>query len=92
MRKADVFPQRRPDRKNFTSQTAGNRLGRPVEIVVHWKQSIGFELSKNTAQLLLQPVDGVEEIPAIHVEVAAAQLPIGAEEKVISEDAIFYLG
>jgi hypothetical protein len=63
-----------------------------VEIVVHWKQSIGFELSKNTAQLLLQPVDGVEEIPAIHVEVAAAQLPIGAEEKVISEDAIFYLG
>jgi len=92
VRKADVFPQRRPDRKNFTGQATGNRLSRPVEIVVNREQSIGFELSKNTPQSLLKPVDGVEEVPAIQVESATAQLPIGAEEKVIPEDAIFYLG
>jgi hypothetical protein len=72
VRKADVFPQRRPDRKNFSGQTAGNGLGRPVEIVVHWKQSIRFEFTENTSQSLLKPIDGVEEIAAIHVESAAA--------------------
>ena len=71
VRKADVFPQRRPDRKNF-SQTAGNGFSRPVEIVVHWKQSIRFELTENTSQSLLKSIDGVEEIAAIHVESAAA--------------------
>ncbi len=62
-----------------------------MEIVVHWKQPIRFELTENTSQFLLKPIDGVEEIPPIHVEFAAAQLPIGAEEKVISEDTILYL-
>jgi hypothetical protein len=88
MRKADVFPQRRPDRQDFSGQAAGNRLGRSVEIVVYWEQSIGFEFAKNTSQFLLDSIYGVKEVPAIHVEFPAAQLPIGAEEKVIPEDTI----
>src|SRR5271155_3335387 len=77
VRKTDVFPQRRPDRKNFTSQAAGDRFSGSVEIIIHWKQPIRFELAENTSQFLLKPIDGVEEIPAIQVEFAAAQLPIG---------------
>ena len=91
VRKTDVFQQWRPDRKNFTGQAASDRFSGSVEIIVHWKQPIRFELAENTSQFLLKPIDGVEEIPAIHVEFAAAQLPIGAEEKVVSEDTILYL-
>jgi len=92
MRKADIFPQGRPDRKDFSGQAASNRLGRPVEIVVNWKQSVGFEFPKNTSQFLLDSIYGVKEIPAIHVEFPAAQLPVGAEEKVIPEDTILFVG
>jgi hypothetical protein len=88
VRKADVFPQRRPDRKYFTGQTARNRFRGPVEIVVHWEQTIRFEFPENASQFLLKSINGVEEISAIQVEFAAAQLPIGAEEKVIPEDKI----
>jgi len=91
VRKADVFPQRRPDRKNFAGQATRDRLSRSVEIVVYWKQPIGFELTKNASQLLLKPIYRMEEIPTIHAERAAAQLPIGAEEKVIPEDTILDL-
>jgi len=90
VRKRNVFPQRRPDRKNLVGQTAGYRLGRSVEIVVHWKQSIGFELTKHPPQFLLDAIHGVKEISAIHVELPAAQLPIRAQEKVIPEDTIFH--
>ena len=90
VRKRNVFPQRRPDRQNFVGQTAGYGLGRSVEIVVHWKQSIGFEFTKHTPKFLLDPIHGVKEISAIHVELPAAQLPIRAQEKVIPEDTIFH--
>jgi len=89
VRKRNVFPQRRPDRQNFVGQTAGYGLGRSVEIVVHWKQSIGFELTKHTPQFLLYPIHRVKEISAIHIELPAAQLPIRAQQKVILEDTMF---
>jgi len=90
MRKVDVFPQRRPDRQNIIGQAAGYSLGRPVEIVIHREQSVGFELAKHPPQFLLDSIYGVKEIPAIHVEFPAAQLPIRAQEKVIPEDTIFH--
>jgi hypothetical protein len=89
VRKRNVFPQRRPDRKNLIGQTAGYGLSRSMEIVVHWKQSIGFELTKHPPQFLLDPIHGVKEISAIHTELPAAQLPIRAQQKVILEDTIF---
>ena len=91
VRKADVFPQRRPYRKNFTGQTARNRFRGPVEIVVHWEQTIGLEFPENASQFLLKSINGVEEVPTIHVEFVAAQLPVGAEENVIPEDKILDL-
>jgi hypothetical protein len=92
LRKPDVFPQGRADWQDVSGQAATNSLGRSVEIIVYRKQSIGFELTKNTPQLLLDSIYGVKEVPAIHIEFPAAQLPIGAQEKVIPEDAILSVG
>jgi hypothetical protein len=89
VRKRNVFPQRRPDWQNFRGQTAGYRLGRSVEVIVHWEQSIGFELTKHPPQFLLDPIHGMKEIPAIYIELHAAQLPIRSQQKVILEDTIF---
>ena len=89
VRKMDVFPQRRPDRQNLVGQAACNRLSRSMEIIIDWKQPIGLQLAENTSQLLLDPINRVKEIPAVHVEFPAAQLPIGAQEKVIPEHTIF---
>ena len=89
LRKPDVFPQGRADWQDVSGQAATNSLGRSVEIIVYRKQSIGFELTKNTPQLLLDSIYGVKEIAAIHIKFPAAQSPIRAQEKVISEDTIF---
>ena len=89
VRKVDIFPQRRPDRKNFIRQATGDVLGRSMEIVVNWEQSIGLELTKHPAQFLLNSIDRVKEVPSIHVKFPATQLPIRAQEKVIPEDTIF---
>src|SRR5437868_6709187 len=78
VRKRNDFPQRRPDWQNFVGQTAGYGLGRSVEIVIHWKQSIRFELAKHPPHFLLDPIHRVKEISAIHIELPAAQLPIRA--------------
>ena len=90
VRKRNVFPQRRPDWQTFVGQTAGYGLGRSVEIVIHWKQSIRFELTKHPPHFLLDPIHRVKEISAIHIELPAAQLPIRAQQKVTLEDTIFH--
>jgi hypothetical protein len=59
-----------------------------VEIVVHGEERIGFEFPKHAAQFLFDPVDGVEEIPAVHVKLRAAQFPVRSEQEVIVENAI----
>ena len=88
-RKVDIFPQRRPDRKNFICQATGDVLGGSMEIVVDGKQSVGLQFAKNPAQFLLNSIHRVKEIPSIHLEFPATQLPIRAQEKVIPEDTIF---
>ena len=91
VRKENAFPQRRPDWKNFICQATGYRLGRSVEIIVHREKAVGFELTKNSSQLLLDPIYGVKKIAAVHLESLATQFPVGAKEKVIPEDTIFEL-
>lgn len=88
MRKWGVLPQRRPNRQYFIGQATGNRFSGSVEIIVHWKQPIRFELTENASHFLLDSVYGVKEITAIHGKFPAAQLPIGAQEKVIPEYTI----
>lgn len=87
-REAEVRPQRRRNWLNFIDQTAADGLGGPMEVIIHWEQSIGLEFSKNTSQFLLDSIHGVEEISSIHIEFFAAELPIRTKEKVISENRI----
>jgi hypothetical protein len=89
VRKVNAFPQRRPDRKNFIGQAAGYSLGRTVEIIVHWKQTVGFELTKHPPQFLLNSIYRVKKVSAIHFKFLTTELPIRTEEKVIPEDTIF---
>ena len=91
VRKVNTFPQRRPDRKNFFRQTAGDILGWPVEIIIHRKKPVRFELAENAPQFLLDSIYAVEEISSVYLESFAAQFPIRAQEKVIPEDTVFEL-
>ena len=91
VRKVDAFAQRRPDRKNLFSQAAGYRLGRSMEIVVHGEKPVWFEFTEHSSQFLLDSIYSVKEVSAVHLEPFAAQLPVGAKEKVIPEDTIFEL-
>ena len=43
---------------------------------------VGLGLAEDPSKMLLDPVDGVEKVPAVHVKATAAQTPIGAKEKV----------
>jgi hypothetical protein len=45
---------------------------------------LGF--AESAAQLLLDAIDGVEEVSAVHVQAAAAQTPVGPQEEVKFED------
>ena len=85
------FPQRRPNGKDLFDQAAGYRLGRPMKIIIHGKKPVGLELPENPPQLLLDSVDGMEKISPVQVEFLAAQLPVGAKEKVIPEDPMLEL-
>jgi hypothetical protein len=42
-----------------------------MKIVVHGKQSVGFQLPEHTAQLLFNPVHSVKEVPAVHFQLSA---------------------
>jgi hypothetical protein len=72
-RKEEVPPHRRPDGQNLIiGQAASNRFSGPVEIIVHGKQPIRFELTENTSNFLLDSINSVKEIAAIHIEFPAA--------------------
>ena len=59
--------------------------GGAAEILVERVEGVRLELAVYAAQLLLNPVNGVEEEAAIHFQLTAAEFPVRAEEKVISE-------
>jgi hypothetical protein len=63
-----------------------------VEVIIHRKKTIGFELTEHSAQFLLEPVHGMKKVSAIHVELPAAQFPIGAEQEMILEDTVLLCG
>jgi hypothetical protein len=63
-----------------------------VEVIIYWKKTIGFELTEDSTQFLLETVHGMKKVPAIHVELPAAQFPVGAEEEMILEDTVLLCG
>jgi hypothetical protein len=60
-----------------------------VEVFVQREQRIRPGLAKGAAQFLLNAVHGVVEIAAVEFQFAGAQLPAGAQQKMITKQAIF---
>ena len=59
-----------------------------AKILIKREQSEGLELTERAAELLLDPVNLVKECPAIHLQPAAAELPIGAQQEMKFEDLV----
>jgi hypothetical protein len=75
--------------KNFASRLYGTRKGflnDATEVFVEREEREGFGFTEDEAQPLLNAIDGVKEIAAIHLEAAAAEAPIGSEKEVKLED------
>src|ERR1043166_10059209 len=70
-----------PHRREFEAR-------RPVEILIQRKQRVGLQLPEDAAQLLFDPVDRVEKIATVDTEFARAQLPVGSQQKMVTEHAV----
>ena len=66
-----------------------NGSGQPQHEVVPGRiQRIGFQLAEGFPQLLLDSVNGVKEVATTNAELARAELPARAQQKMESEDPI----
>jgi len=63
-------------------------LVRSPEILVERKEGVGFQLPEDAPQFLLNPIDLVEEITPIHLQLPAAELPVRTEEEMKLEKLI----
>ena len=64
----------------------------PVEILVQGKQRVGFQFPEHASELLLDPIDRMEEVSPVYARLARAQLPIRSEQKVPTEQLVFEIG
>ena len=62
-----------------------------AEIVAEGVQRIGLKFGEGATEFLLDAVDRVKEIAAVHVQFAAAEFPVRAEQKVITENPVLLL-
>ena len=63
-----------------------------MKVIIQWEQWIWRKLAKHAAQLLFDSVHGVEKIAAIDVQLARAQPPVSAKQKVISKQPMLFRG
>ena len=54
---------------------------RTVEVFVQREQSVGLQFPERATQLLLNSIDRVIKIAAIHSQPARAQLPVGPQQE-----------
>lgn len=60
----------------------------PVEVFIEREESMRLELAKCLTESLLDPIDVVKETSPVHVQLPAAEFPIGTQQKVVFEDLI----
>jgi hypothetical protein len=60
-----------------------------VKVVIDREQSVWLQFTKHATKLLFDPIDGMKEVASVHFEFPAAQFPIGAQQKMISENPMF---
>lgn len=63
---------------------------RPSEIFIQRIESIRLEFAKYLAEFLLDSVHVVKESPPVHIQAAAAQLPVRAQKVVEFENPVFF--
>jgi len=56
-----------------------------MEVVIEREQRVRLQFPEDAAQLLLDAVNSVKEIPPIHAQLARTQLPICSQQKVKPE-------
>jgi hypothetical protein len=56
-----------------------------VEVLVDREQCKGLQFAERPSQLVLDPVYLMEEVAAVHVQLAAAEFPIGPQQKMVLE-------
>lgn len=61
---------RRPRRRSPSNRSS--------EVFIQWEKRIGPQFSKNSSKPFLNSVDFVEKIAPLHLQLPAAQFPIGA--------------
>ncbi len=59
-----------------------------VEVFVNREQRVRLQFTEGLAELLFDPVQLMEKCAAFQVQLPAAELPIGSQQEVISEDAV----
>ena len=59
--------------------------GRAAKVLVEGIERVRPQFAKYTAQLLLNPVNGVEEYAALHFELATTELPVRAKQEMKAE-------
>jgi hypothetical protein len=60
-----------------------------VEVLIQGEEAIGLEFPEDSAQLLLNSVDGVEEVTPVDSQAPATEFPIRAQQEMKLEDLEF---
>ena len=62
-----------------------------LEVLAKRVKPVGAQLSKDPAQLLLEAVNFVKELAAIHLQFPDTQVPVGAKQEMDIEELVFFL-
>jgi len=79
--------RRRPEQRG--QGRARFAVDQPAKILVEGIQGIGLELSEGSSQLLFYLIDRVEESTSVDLHLAAAKLPIRAQQEMEAEHLVF---
>jgi hypothetical protein len=63
-----------------------------VEVLVQREEAVRLHFPVNSAEFLLNAVDGVEERAAVDAHSAAAEFPVRSQQEVESENLVVELG
>lgn len=59
-----------------------------MKVLIQREKAVGLEFPEDTAEFLLNPVNGMEKVAAVDLEHARAELPVGAEQEVVLEQLV----
>ena len=66
-----------------------HEAGGAIKVFIEREKRIGFQFAKHAPELLFHAIDGVEEIAPVDTKLVAADLPIGTQQEMKAEEAVF---